>query len=152
VYYSGNGRGDWRHYKQANYTVPNGQKVINTQTLRELEDCSSLSLYGKCVYSEHIVFNVDEQLLNTIAQKNADSAQWMYHLVPQRGESYPDAIFTMEAAGLLSKMAEYRIDTNTGILSIPHNTYNPASVAISVGIPKSKLPPPRDVPSGWSVF
>ncbi|MEK7991504.1 MAG: hypothetical protein VSS52_010900 [Thiotrichaceae bacterium] len=152
VYYSGNGRGDWRHYKQANYTVPNGQQAIETQTLREVEDCSSLNLYGKCVYSEHIVFDINEQLLNTIAQKNTGSAQWMYHLVPQHGESYPDGLFAVEAAGLLSRMAEYRIDTNTSALSVPRNTRNPATVAISVAIPQSQLPPPRKVPSGWSVF
>ncbi|WP_353572329.1 hypothetical protein [Candidatus Albibeggiatoa sp. nov. BB20] len=152
VYYSGNGRGDWRHYKQANYTVPNGQKMANTQTLRQLEDCSALSLYGKCVYSEHVVFNVNEQLLNTIAQKDTDSAQWMYHLVPQRGEQYPDGLFSIEAAGLLSKMAEYRIETHTSTLSLPRNNRHPAVVAVSIDVPQSQLPPPRDIPSGWSVF
>ncbi|MCV6639003.1 hypothetical protein [Candidatus Albibeggiatoa sp. nov. NOAA] len=153
VYYSGNGRGDWRHYKQANYTVPNGQQVANTQTLRQVEDCSALGLYGKCVYSEHVAFDINEQLLNTIAQQNTDAAQWMYSLVPQRGEQYPDGLFAIEAEGLISAMAEYKINTTTSALSVPRHTSNhPATVAVSIDIPKSQLPPSRDVPNGWSVF
>lgn len=150
IYYSGDGRGDWRSYTKANYTVPNGQQVTTTQSLWKNEDCSSLGLYGKCVYTEHVTFDINEQLLQTIAQKK--TAQWMYHLIPQRGENYPDALFSEEAAGLLTRMAEYRIDTNTSVLSTPRNMPHPATVAVSMDMPTSKLPPPREIPSGWSVF
>jgi hypothetical protein len=152
IYYSGNGRGDWRHYKRANYTVPNGQQITEIQTLRQLEDCSALSLYGKCVYSEHVAFNIDQALLDNIAQKTNRSTQWMYHLIPQRGEHYPDGLFSLEAAGLLAKMAEYKLDNSTHSLSVPRNTPHPATIAISVDVPKSQLPPTREVPNGWSVF
>jgi len=152
IYYSGNGRGDWRYYQQANYTVPAGQQVITTQALKQREDCSALSLYGKCVYSEHVAFDIDEQLLRRIAQGKTEQTQWMYQLVPQRGESYPDGLLSAEATGLLNRMAEYRIEPNTSALSVPRNTQHPATVGVQVDVPQAQLPPVRTVPSGQSVF
>ncbi len=150
LYYSSSGRGDWRHYQQANYTTPAGQQIAPAQTLRQIEDCSSLVLYGKCIYSEHIAFNVNEQLLNAIAQHSGGS-KWMYSLVPQRGEYYPDGLFATEAAALLASMSEYPI--NTGALSTSRNpTVEPTTQAISAVIPKSQLPPSREIPDGRSVF
>lgn len=152
IYYSGNGRGDWRRYRQANYTVPTGQQVIATQNLGEREDCSALGLYGKCVYTEHVAFDLTEQLFQQIAQNDSSNVQWMYQLIPQQGDVYPDSLLSAEAAGLLNRMAAYRMERNTSALSVPVNKPHPATTAIQIKIPQAQLPPTRHIPDGQSVF
>jgi len=74
IYYTGSkSASKWKYYRQANYQTPYGNKFIPVNLIKkEVEikkevDCSALPIYGKCLYSEHVTFEIDRALLKTIA-------------------------------------------------------------------------------------
>ena len=127
IYYGGSGtKASWKHFKQANYDTLRGIKLTPTTLLKENENCTSLAVYGQCVYNEHVAFRLDNQLFRTIATlyKSESARKWQYTLISESGESYEDVITIAEMAGLLASMDEYELPktvsdkTSTGIVDL----------------------------------
>lgn len=113
LYYGGTGtKSAWKHFSQANYDTPRGIKLTPTILLQEHENCAALTVYGQCVYNEHLVFKVDKQLFETLAKSySADpNRKWDYILIAKTGDSYKDALPVAEIAGLMASMNEYKLD------------------------------------------
>lgn len=112
VYYGGSGiQVSWKHFRQANYDTLRGVKLTPTTILREEEDCTSLAVYGQCVYNEHVTFKVEGQLFETLSplHKLESTKEWRYMLVSEAGESYKDMVTLAEIAGLLASMDGYEL-------------------------------------------
>jgi len=111
----------WKRYRQANYQTPWGNKFIPVNLIKKEIDCSALPIYGKCLYSEHVSFEVDRVLLRTIANtytpRIPTESVWQYKLIPKLGNNYEAELFTAEVIGLLDKMDKYAIPISTELLS-----------------------------------
>jgi len=109
IYYAGSGaQNKWKSFNQVHYQAPNGKGLTPTTIIRTNEDCSALSRYGQCLYSEHIVFVVDETLLRMIAASYTDTENfWQYELRSESGQLYNDKLSVAEIAGLLERVDEY---------------------------------------------
>ncbi len=110
------GRG-WRLYNRVDFETPEGKKSKPlTRYHRELINCSSPR---GCTYEEHVVFDIEENLLKKIA-KPAPSSQgklnaqgkikvFLYQLSSTSGRKNKYWLLPAEAAGLLKRMDEYAI-------------------------------------------
>ena len=112
VYYAGAGNNaSKKHFAQANYQTPVGEKITPTTLIKENEDCSAMNFYGQCLYNEHVTFQVDEGLLRTVATSDAlrppTDNVWQYALIPDSGDSHKDKLLTAEITGLLERMDHY---------------------------------------------
>ena len=117
VYYAQPGsQFNWKQFRQARYQTKVGQELVTVEVIKKQEDCSALSLYGQCLYSEHVVFELDDnqvkELVKSYSNQAADSV-WPYELLPTFGASYPDKLLLAEIAGLVAKMDEYVISQST---------------------------------------
>jgi hypothetical protein len=119
INYGASGSGSrWKHFNQANYQRfrLGGMKFISATTIKKEEDCTALPLYGKCLYTEHVVFKVDEELLKNIANSYTPrvptESVWQYKLIPILGQNYEGKLFVAEIRGLLERMDKY-INTMT---------------------------------------
>jgi hypothetical protein len=151
IYYAGHGRDDWRAYNQASYTIPDGQQLVPTKILKQHEDCNAINMYGKCVYSEHVTFTISEDLIRTIAQQAEDNTRWMYNLIPERGDLYPDAMQTSELAALVARMDSYPLTARGQQILSTDVQISPETPVITPSI-GDKLPPERQIPNGKAVF
>jgi len=116
----------WRLYDRVAYRTPDGttSKPL-TRLHRELLDCGSSR---GCTYEEHVVFDIDKDLMKTIAdiapetQGKTDGSgkitAFLYQLYPEKGHPIKYWLLPEEAAGLLEKMDEY---TGQGYNSQPHD-------------------------------
>jgi hypothetical protein len=114
IYYANSGTDKpWKSFNQVNYQTPTGRDLIQTTPIKQHEDCSALPRYGQCLYSEHLVFQIDEALLRKMAkfyQENPGRENfWQYELIPKSGPPYNDKLSVAEIAGLLERMDEYVI-------------------------------------------
>ncbi|RKZ75409.1 MAG: hypothetical protein DRR19_29340 [Candidatus Parabeggiatoa sp. nov. 1] len=112
VYYAASGSDSrWKHFEQANYQTPVGDKITPTTLIKEDEDCSAINLYGQCLYSEHVTFKVDEAWLKRVATSYAPRPPtdniWRYMLISKSGDSHKDKLLKAEVAGLLERMTQY---------------------------------------------
>jgi len=112
VYYGGSGaKASWKHFKQASYDMLRGVKLTPTTILREDENCSALTVYGQCVYNEHVTFKVTDQLFEAMSTmyQSESAKEWQYTLISESRESHRDIITIAEIAGLLASMNEYEL-------------------------------------------
>jgi len=114
VYYAGSGTDSKRkHFNQAQYETSEGNKNTPAAIIKEHEDCSALQFHGQCLYSEHVVFEIDGALLKTVANSYAlntpNNRSWRYQLISKSGENYDDKLQIAELAGLAERMDEYVI-------------------------------------------
>jgi hypothetical protein len=114
IHYGASGSGSrWKHFNRANYQRLRlgGIKLISATPIKKKEDCSALPLYGKCLYTEHVVFKVDEELLkniaNTYTPRVPTESVWQYKLIPTFGQNYEGKLFVAEIRGLLERMDKY---------------------------------------------
>ena len=105
--YQGEG---WKFYEVANYETPSGPRSVPLISIGRDVNCSG-SKYGGCLYTEQVAFDVDESLLKTISDKfvPGQMSGWKFKFKAKSGEEYTDGLLPAEAAGLLEKVAEYRI-------------------------------------------
>jgi hypothetical protein len=114
VYYGGPGSGaGWKLFYQANYETPTGTKLASITTLKKEENCSSLEIYGKCVYTEHLSFKVDETFLRDLVKDHKPEEVWQYYLLPKTGQADSNTVLVAEIAGLLERIDEYMIPMNS---------------------------------------
>ncbi|OQW93885.1 MAG: hypothetical protein BWK79_08795 [Beggiatoa sp. IS2] len=125
IYYGGSGtQSGWKHFAQASYLTAEGvRRLTPTNSITEHEDCAPLAVYGSCVYSEQVVFKVDEIFLKTVADSYAldSKIQWPYQLIPTNGNSYEDSMAAAEVAGLLSRMEDYQKQFSITSVGKPDN-------------------------------
>jgi len=120
IYYANSGAEmPWKSFSQVNYQTPDGNDLARTTPIKKEEDCTALPRYGQCLYSEHVVFQIDETLLREVAkfyQENQSAETfWQYELIPNSGTPYNDKLSVAEIAGLLERMDEYAIPENTAL-------------------------------------
>ena len=108
ITYSGPGNGQgWKIFSYADYQTPQGTKLTPITLLKKEENCSAIEIYGKCIYTEHLTFKIDEQQLYRITK--AQTKKWEYHLIANSGTVLTDSLLKVEIIALLEKMNEYVI-------------------------------------------
>jgi hypothetical protein len=98
--------GSWRSYESANYPTANGRRSVPaTRISKEAANCA----VGECIYTEHIAFPVDEQVLRQVAAARAAAkpALWPFQAVAKSGAGYTGGLSDAEVAGFLVKVDEY---------------------------------------------
>jgi hypothetical protein len=122
IYYAGSGSGkDWKNFAQSDYQTPEGNKSTPVTLLKKEEDCSSLPHYGKCLYTEHVTFKLDRELMKAIANRytpdTPTKSVWQYQLISSSGEKYEDKFFAAEVLGLSETMVQYVSSPTAGLRS-----------------------------------
>ena len=98
--------GSWRSYESANYPTANGHRSVPATLIsKETANCA----VGECIYTEHIAFPVDEQVLRQVAAARvaAKPVVWPYQAVAKSGPAYTGGLSDAEVAGFLVKVDEY---------------------------------------------
>jgi hypothetical protein len=139
ITYSGN----WRSYQSANYQTANGRRSVPaTEISKEAANCA----VGECIYTEHIAFPVDEQVLRQVAAARvaAKPVVWPYQAIAKSGPAYTGGLSDAEVAGFLAKVDEYvarpaMADANTSSIA------NSASAA---GVSAANAPSQTDLGVG----
>lgn len=100
----------WPNFSSVNYASPQGLQRAELQQIGSDVDCSTMTLYRMCAYSEHLVFSVPEELLRhyagTYTPNGADG--WALRFKAQAGDDGNIEILPGEIAGLLMRVDEYR--------------------------------------------
>ena len=93
---------DKRLYKQVSYNTPTGNETNDTNISDHTISCQG-SAYSGCIHTEHVVFNVDSGLLESIANSYKDDTQsnWRYQLSPKTGRSYSAFLPLAEIAAIV---------------------------------------------------
>jgi hypothetical protein len=116
IYYAQSGSQlGWKQFKQARYQTKVGQELVAAEVIKKQEDCSALPRYGQCLYSEQVIFELDDNQVRDLAKSysTANDPHWQYELIPTSGAHYPDKLLLAEIAGLVDKMDEYVISQPT---------------------------------------
>lgn len=116
IYYAQSGsQSGWKQFKQARYQAKAGQVLVMAEVIKKQEDCSALARYGQCLYSEHVIFELDDNQVRELAKSysNSNDSHWQYELIPTSGTRYSDKLLLAEIAGLVDKMDEYVISQPT---------------------------------------
>jgi hypothetical protein len=94
-----------RSYRSAEYRTASGLK----EAMTTLVNVETINCAVECMYTEHLVFPVEEQALRAIASSYAPGKPvlWTFKLIAKGGPGYQGAISTAEIAGLLAKMDGY---------------------------------------------
>jgi hypothetical protein len=98
--------GSWRFYQAANYPTANGRRSVPaTHISKEAANCA----VGECIYTEHIAFPVDEQVLRQVAAGRvaAKPVVWPFQAIAKSGPAYTGGLSDAEVAGLLAKVDDY---------------------------------------------
>ncbi|BAP54949.1 secreted protein [Thioploca ingrica] len=112
IYYAQSGsQSGWKQFKQARYQTKVGQELVAAEVIKKQEDCAALPRYGQCLYSEQVIFELDDNQVRDLAKSYSTSndPNWQYELIPTSGARYPDKLLLAEIAGLVDKMDEYVI-------------------------------------------
>ncbi|HTV95400.1 MAG TPA: PDZ domain-containing protein [Steroidobacteraceae bacterium] len=98
--------GAWRAYESASYPALEGTKTVTPTLLeREAVNCP----VGECIYTEHLVIPVGEELLRHLAAGYVPGRPvlWTFRLSAKRGADYRGSLSNAEIAGLLERVDAY---------------------------------------------
>ncbi len=98
--------GNWRYYQSAGYQASDGPRSVPAvQISKEVANCA----VGDCIYTEHIAFPVDEEVLRQLAAVHAAGkpVMWPFKAIAKSGPAYAGGLSTAEITGLLLKVDEY---------------------------------------------
>jgi hypothetical protein len=121
--------GSWRFYGSANYPAAGGTRTATAIHIsKEAANCS----VGDCLYTEHVAFPVDEELLRQIAAGYMPGKPviWQYKLTAKSGPAYTGGLSSAEIAGLLAKVDEYS-DASTRLGARP--AHAPGGLDLGIG-------------------
>jgi len=110
--------GSWRFYQTANFQTPNGPRSVPAaQVSKEAANCAT----GECIYTEHVAFPVDEELLRQVAAGYvpAHPVIWPYKVIAKSGPAYGGGLSNAEIAGLLAKLDGYRVSAPAAVAAAP---------------------------------
>lgn len=93
--------GKTRTYTSVSYQGLDGPGIVR-MVRRDSMNCA----VGECLYTDHVAFPVDEQLLRRLAAAYAPGkpALWTFQLLAKGGPDYKGRISNAEIAGLLAKV------------------------------------------------
>jgi len=134
--------GSWRFYQSANYQTANGRRSVPaTQISKESANCA----VGECIYTEHIAFPVDEQVLRQVAAARdaAKPVLWRYQTIAKSGPAFTGSLSDAEVAGLLAKVDEYAVRPATAA-----NNSSFANSAGAAGLSAANAPSQLDLGIG----
>lgn len=100
--------GSWHFYQTANFETPTGPESREVTVIsRNVDSCSA---YGGCSFTEHVGFNVSEELLRSIAARYsaAPGSIWRFKFGSKAGGDWQDGMANAEVAGLLAAVDQYR--------------------------------------------
>lgn len=102
------GRG-WRLYNQANYESMTGPKAKRLTVIARDVNCRG-SRYGGCTHTEHVAFNIDEELIKVIADKYKPGMEvgWKYKLKCKAGKDWKDGMLFQEIVALYETVQAYK--------------------------------------------
>lgn len=111
------GSKNWRNYYKANYETLSGPKSIDITHIGKDIDCSSLLIHETCTFTEIVAFDIDENLLRTIADtyKQDHEGLWSFKFYSHSGNEGKESMRIAQIKGTLEKYDEYR--SNLGISS-----------------------------------
>jgi hypothetical protein len=94
-----------RSYRSAEYRTAAGLK----EAMTTLVNVQTVNCVVECMYTEHLVFPIEEQALRAIASSYAPGKPdlWTFKLIAKGGPGYQGEISTAEIAGLLAKVDGY---------------------------------------------
>jgi hypothetical protein len=98
--------GSWRYYQSAVYQGANGPRSVPaTQIAKEVANCA----VAECIYTEHIAFPVDEEVLRQLAAAYMPGKPviWPFKAIAKSGPAYAGGLSNAEITGLLVKVDEY---------------------------------------------
>jgi hypothetical protein len=98
--------GSWRYYQSAAYQGANGTRSVPaTQIAKEVANCA----VAECIYTEHIAFPVDEEVLRQLAAAYVPGKPviWPFKAIAKSGPAYAGGLSNAEITGLLVKVDEY---------------------------------------------
>jgi len=94
-----------RSYRRATYRTPQGPR----ETPARLVQLEAVNCPIECVYTEHLAFALDPQLMRDIAAGYAPGKArlWQFKLLAKSGPAYQGELSNAEFAGLLAKVDAY---------------------------------------------
>jgi hypothetical protein len=98
--------GTRRSYRRAAYRTSSGPREAAASLVKvETTNCAI-----ECIYTEHLVFPIEEQTLREIAASYGPgkAALWTFKLLAKAGPNYQGEISNAEIAGLLARVDGYR--------------------------------------------
>jgi hypothetical protein len=101
-------QGSWHFYTTANFETPSGPESIPVTVInRNVNSCSA---YLGCSFTEHIGFEVPENLLRSVAAQYAAKPDmiWRFKFGSQAGGDWQDGMVAAEVVGLLAAVDQYR--------------------------------------------
>lgn len=140
--------GSWRFYTTANYETPMGpdSKPV-TVIARNVNSCSA---YVGCSFTEHVGFEVSEEMLRAIGARYAlqPGSIWRFKFASKSGGDWQDGMATAEVAGILASVDRYRAARGLRqVAAIPANsiapTEEPIAIAAAPKQPSTPAPPPK---------
>lgn len=102
TYYSGR----WRFYTTVNFQTPTGpQEKLVIPISRNVLGCR-----GGCDYVEHVAFEVEEDLLRSIAKIYAPGQRfaWKFRFNAKSGDQLDEGMLIAEVAGFMDRVDEYK--------------------------------------------
>lgn len=111
VYQMINYDGDWRFYSTANYETPTGPNSVPVKIIgRDVVGCSGRTYGRGCTLSEHIAFEVEEDLFKLIASKWEAGSQaiWRFKFGAKASEDWQDGLTAAEITGAVMAVDRYR--------------------------------------------
>jgi hypothetical protein len=102
ITYSGN----VRSYQSATYQTENGSRSVPaTEISKQVANCA----VAECIYTEHIAFPVDEELLRQLAAAYVPGkpVTWSFKAAAKSGPAYNAVLSNAEITGLLLKVDQY---------------------------------------------
>lgn len=94
--------GNLRGYEQVNFLTPDGLKQKRLDESRySSETCPQQESLIECVFTEHLAFSVDENLLRRLAGASAPQDGWRFRFKASNGQDFNAVLMPAEIAGLL---------------------------------------------------
>jgi hypothetical protein len=139
--------GAWRFYETVNYETPSGPDSKPVTVIdRNVDGCGT---YG-CSFTEHIGFDVPEDLLRQIAASYTPTTPhaWHFKFGSKAGVEFQDGINVAEAAAILSAVDQYRathrlvqpIEKLTAAEAPPPTPKSPVTPSASAPSPQNPAP------------
>ncbi|MFC3097354.1 hypothetical protein [Alteraurantiacibacter palmitatis] len=100
----------WPRLRTANVSSPDGLQVIDLRQVSSDVDCAGAGIYGQCTYTEHVVFDVGEDVLRSVAAAYSPNnfVAWQMRFKGQSGIDVDEGLVSGEVAGLLQRVDAYR--------------------------------------------
>lgn len=93
---------DKRLFKEVSYNSALGQTTQQASLLEHRISCQG-SAYSGCMHTEHVAFNIEQEVMETIAKGYDENTagHWRYQLTPNAGRSHSVMLPAAEVAAIV---------------------------------------------------